>query len=222
MKAFFSAAGIALFLVAGAPPALATGAPPALATAPSAGPPPGTPNMAGLISQDDYPVEALRRGEQGTVGVRLDIDSAGRVSACTVTQSSASASLDEGTCALLQKRARFIPARDANGRPTTDSVTTKISWRLMQSEDSGPVQPALEVWLACLHSGIRALVATPATREDIADKAFAGCTSQEAAVVAASNPGMAPPSRDFLERTRGGTRTFLLQLIDDERRRTRR
>jgi len=82
-----------------------------------------------LIRADDYPVQALRNGEQGTVYYELTIGKDGRPKACRVAKSSASERLDRATCSILMKRARFRPARDASGNPTEDVYTGEISWR---------------------------------------------------------------------------------------------
>ena len=78
----------------------------------------------------DYPPSALRKGEQGTVKFQLVIGTNGRVSACNILQSSGSAALDAATCSMLTARARFEPARDANGNAVTDSIDNEIGWRL--------------------------------------------------------------------------------------------
>jgi TonB family protein len=95
-------------------------------------------NLVSLFSSDDYPAAAARAGEQGSVGFRLDIDKAGRVAACEVTSSSGSAALDSTTCRLVSARARFSPARDRKGRPTTDKVTGRIVWRMPEPEPPAP------------------------------------------------------------------------------------
>ncbi|RHW17909.1 energy transducer TonB [Sphingomonas gilva] len=80
---------------------------------------------------DDYPPDAQRRGEEGTVRVRLSIDTRGRVSDCTVTSSSGSSSLDEKTCQLARRRGRFQPALDAAGNPIASTYNMPgVTWRL--------------------------------------------------------------------------------------------
>jgi TonB family protein len=91
-------------------------------------------SLVTYFSSDDYPAAALRAREEGPVGFRLEIDRTGRVSACAITSSSGSAALDSTTCALLVRRARFIPARDAKGRAVADSVRGRIVWRLPASQ----------------------------------------------------------------------------------------
>ncbi len=87
-------------------------------------------NLPGLFSTDDYPLKALRNEETGTVTFSVAIDRDGRVTNCTVTESSGSASLDLTTCSIIQRRARFRPARDAQGRAVEDHSTGRIKWAL--------------------------------------------------------------------------------------------
>lgn len=84
-----------------------------------------------LFSADDYPALAQRNGEEGTVQAELAVNGDGRVEKCTVIRSSGSKTLDEATCSILQRRARFTPARDVNGDAVSDTVTTPpVTWRL--------------------------------------------------------------------------------------------
>lgn len=83
-----------------------------------------------LFSTDDYPAAALLNDEQGTVEFAVAIDSTGRVAACSITQSSGSVSLDVTTCSIIQRRARFTPARDASGRAVEDRSKGRIRWVL--------------------------------------------------------------------------------------------
>ena len=92
-------------------------------------------NLAMYVSNDDYPAEAMFNDEEGTTGFRLFIGPNGRVSDCEVTSSSRSASLDEATCRIMRARVRFSPARDVFGRPTEDSVSSRIRWQLARNPD---------------------------------------------------------------------------------------
>jgi protein TonB len=113
--------------------------PPQITTAPPAPPAPpvrriepakARANLASYVSNDDYPDSAIRNEEQGTTGFRLDVGPDGRVSNCTITQSSGSGSLDNTTCRLMRSRARFTPATDSTGAKTSDSVSGRIRWVL--------------------------------------------------------------------------------------------
>ena len=85
---------------------------------------------AGSISDDDYPSDAKRSGEQGAVTVQLSIDDSGRITACAVSVSSGYQSLDDASCRLVQRRFRFSPARNADGLGIASSLTKTIRWRL--------------------------------------------------------------------------------------------
>jgi len=82
-----------------------------------------------LFSADDYPPSALDNNEQGTVTVTLTIGPSGRVTGCSAS-GSASSTLKNATCRAVTSRARFSPAQDANGAPTTSTYTQSIVWRI--------------------------------------------------------------------------------------------
>jgi protein TonB len=91
--------------------------------------------MAGPVntffSVDDYPKEAIRHRWQGTVVADIAVSAEGRVSDCRIVQSSGHAVLDNKTCEIFFTRARFVPAKDAQGRPTVDVLRTPpVVWRL--------------------------------------------------------------------------------------------
>lgn len=82
------------------------------------------------IRSDDYPSQARREGREGVVGVSLRIGVDGIVSTCQVTRSSSTQALDEATCRLIQRRARFRPATDASGQAVEGSYSTSVRWVL--------------------------------------------------------------------------------------------
>jgi protein TonB len=82
------------------------------------------------VTNADYPDAAIRAGESGVTGFRLDIGTDGRVTNCTITQSSGSSLLDNTACKLLMRRAKFSPATDTNGNPTTDTFSSRFRWVL--------------------------------------------------------------------------------------------
>jgi protein TonB len=115
-------------------------APPVYQPAPPAPPAPPPPRISqpksavgslqGLIRSDDYPESAIQNDEQGTVTVVLTVGTNGRVSDCSVAGSSGSRSLDSTTCRVLRSRAKFTPAQDSAGNPTTGTVRQAIKWVL--------------------------------------------------------------------------------------------
>lgn len=115
--------------------------PPVFNPVPVAAPPPPAPptvskaagpkgDASRWFSSDDYPASALRAEAQGTTGMAFDIDTAGKVSNCRISQSSGNADLDETACRLMMRRGRFSPALDQNGSPIASSGTRRVTWRL--------------------------------------------------------------------------------------------
>lgn len=80
-------------------------------------------------TDDDYPAEALKQRQEGTVGFRLDVDARGRVINCTVTQSSGYAALDSATCRFMTKN-KFKPGRDASGAAVASTFDSRFRWEL--------------------------------------------------------------------------------------------
>lgn len=84
----------------------------------------------GRIDNDDYPNGASRANVGGSVSVRFTVGTDGRVSDCRVMQTSGNGELDRTTCALIERRFHYQPARDANGQPTTDVMGWRQDWWL--------------------------------------------------------------------------------------------
>ena len=87
-------------------------------------------NLASYVSDSDYPINALRSEDQGTTRFRLTVGANGRVTNCEILSSSGSSALDAATCRIMKSRARFTPARNDAGQPTSDSVSSAIRWVL--------------------------------------------------------------------------------------------
>ena len=119
-----------------APPVLVV-APPGPAAAPP--PPPPAPKFSPKAAQpkgnpgswattNDYPTRALREEREGVTGFRVTVGTDGRATGCDVTSSSGSADLDQATCSNVMRRARFTPATDGEGNPTTGSYSSRVRW----------------------------------------------------------------------------------------------
>jgi protein TonB len=80
--------------------------------------------------QENYPSRALREEIEGTVGVRVTVTPDGRATGCQVTASSGSSILDDAACKGMERYARFNPALDAAGNPTSGSYSTRITYRI--------------------------------------------------------------------------------------------
>lgn len=116
------------------PPPLVV-APPAPVAAVAPPPPKFTPkqptprgNPGSWATTNDYPTRALREEREGTTGFRVTVGPDGRVTDCQVTSSSGSPDLDEAACANVRRRARFNPATDGEGQPTTGSYSNRVRW----------------------------------------------------------------------------------------------
>jgi periplasmic protein TonB len=120
------------------PPPVFNPVPVAAPPPPAPPPPPAVPasratprsSPGSWLSDADYPSRAQREERSGTAGFRLEIGPDGRVTSCTITSSTGHADLDEATCRLLPKRARFKPATAAGGGPMSDTYNGRITWRL--------------------------------------------------------------------------------------------
>lgn len=97
--------------------------------------------LPSLFSWEDYPVDAVHRGSEGTVRFRLGIDAAGRATDCAVLDSSSDADLDRATCAILMARARYTPARDADGRAVAGIDFGRVTWQLPPADQGDPFTP---------------------------------------------------------------------------------
>ncbi|MCA9339337.1 MAG: TonB family protein [Candidatus Saccharibacteria bacterium] len=76
-----------------------------------------------------YPTRAKREGRQGQVSYSVRVDADGRVSSCSVTQSSGYADIDETVCRSA-KTLRFPAAESGNNRERSWSGTA--NFRLSQ------------------------------------------------------------------------------------------
>lgn len=100
--------------------------------APAFDPVPAMPrnDAASWVTDNDYKSRWIREGMTGTARFRLEIAANGRVSDCRITQSSGHFALDEATCSLITKRARFNAAKDGSGAKTTGTFSSSIRWQL--------------------------------------------------------------------------------------------
>lgn len=75
-----------------------------------------------------YPESARRKGQQGTVHVRLSVSSSGKVTAASLSRSSGSSALD-ASAVKAAKRWRFTPAKSGS-TPVATKLVVPISFRL--------------------------------------------------------------------------------------------
>jgi periplasmic protein TonB len=110
-----------------APPAPAAPPPPPVAKRPNPLPKGNPGNWA---NTNDYPSRALQQEREGTTGFRVTVGPNGRVTDCQISSSSGHPDLDQATCTNVQRRARFDPALDGNGQPTTGTYSNRVRWQI--------------------------------------------------------------------------------------------
>jgi TonB family protein len=102
----------------------------------------------------DYPMQAFEKKMEGVTQFELLIAKDGTVADCSVTRSSGFSILDERTCFLATKRAKFRPARGPNGELEYGVYRSQAVWvfpeRQMLGANPGP---DLEVSLNQLPAG---------------------------------------------------------------------
>lgn len=83
----------------------------------------------GSIGRSPYPIEALKMRQEGKTTLALHVNSKGRVTICSVAETSGSISLDKASCAFA-RGVRFDPARDENGRAVDGDTRFPMTWQL--------------------------------------------------------------------------------------------
>jgi len=82
---------------------------------------------------DDYPEDLLTKGVQGSVGILMSVDEAGRLTECRAVETSGTPALDEATCNVVRKRARFRPAQRKDGKPMAALTYWRVNWQIADS-----------------------------------------------------------------------------------------
>lgn len=93
-------------------------------------PVPAIPAPLSVPMPDHYPDRALRRAEQGRVVARLTLAADGKVTGCSVAQSSGSASLDAEACHIALTRVHYAPAHSPAVGAMASQTLLPIQWRL--------------------------------------------------------------------------------------------
>jgi len=114
------------------------------AKAPAATPPTPKEPPGRWVTNDDYPPNAAENGLYGTVHFTLVIDANGKPESCHITWTSGFAKLDQYSCAIFLKRAKFDPARDGNGQPMRATYSNKFMWDLADGSKA-QIVPAIDL-----------------------------------------------------------------------------
>lgn len=102
---------------------------PSLAAQPHGEPEPVRP-PGEWATDNDYPLDALAKGIESDVHVRMAVDNAGKVTACIIQDRFPPGGFGELTCKLLRARARFRPALDGTGKPVASYHISSVRWRI--------------------------------------------------------------------------------------------
>jgi TonB family protein len=83
-------------------------------------------NPSAIITASDYP-----RGvsHEGTTRFELQVDAAGRPTACAITISAGHDALDKASCTAFMRRARFTPAKDSAGQAVAGRYRGSVTWK---------------------------------------------------------------------------------------------
>lgn len=87
-------------------------------------------NPGRWITDRDYRSIWINRGYEGVAGFTLSIDANGRVGDCTITRSTGHGALDDATCRLLKRNARFDPAKDGSGDAVAGTYASSVTWQI--------------------------------------------------------------------------------------------
>lgn len=74
-------------------------------------------NPGDWIKSRDYPMAMLMMGKRAIVQFRLNVDTAGKPTACHIQQSTRPKAFDDAVCKAIMRNAEFEPALDAGGSP---------------------------------------------------------------------------------------------------------
>lgn len=85
-------------------------------------------NVNEWLVADDVTVPMLQAEGQWPVRIALTVSPEGKVEDCSIVSSGGNQSVDRYTCKLASRRARFTPAKDAQGNPTYGVFRTTLTW----------------------------------------------------------------------------------------------
>lgn len=89
-------------------------------------------NAGAWATDDDYPKDDKRKGNEGITSFLLHVSVEGKVTGCQIVESSGFESLDMQTCKLMRQRGIFRPAKDAAGSPVASHYRNRVTWKLPQ------------------------------------------------------------------------------------------
>lgn len=106
---------------------------------------------AGWFSSKEHPKTALRVAERGHMAYTIDVAPDGSAIRCETQETT---DLDRKVCELLMKRARFLPAKDDQGRPAFGVYEGVASFLLPGKNSRRPDRSKLAVVIDQLPAGV--------------------------------------------------------------------
>lgn len=82
------------------------------------------------ITQSDYRTSWINREYTGIARFQLSVGTDGRVQNCQIMASTGHSVLDDATCKLASRRARFEAARNGDGEKIIGSYTGSVRWEV--------------------------------------------------------------------------------------------
>lgn len=99
--------------------------------------------IKGRIYDSDYPYTGSKEPVVETVFLSFVVTPKGRVRNCTVHRSSGNPAVDAKTCRLLERRFRFEPARDGEGRAVAQTIHGNHVWGIRPEPPPVDVEPTI-------------------------------------------------------------------------------
>ena len=82
------------------------------------------------VTTNDYRSSWITREMVGTASFKVQVGANGKAESCLITKSSGHGALDQATCDLISKRARFEPAKNSKGEKVGGTYASSVRWQL--------------------------------------------------------------------------------------------
>lgn len=87
-------------------------------------------NPGDWMKSHDYPSEMEMKGKRAIVQFRLNVDVAGKPTACHIQQSTRPKAFDDAVCKAILRNAEFEPALDAEGSPVASYWLNTVNFHM--------------------------------------------------------------------------------------------
>lgn len=81
-----------------------------------------------VMVEPEYPSKSLKKGNEGTVYVVIDVSATGKPEDCSVARTSGFYDLDKATCIFAIKNLKYAPGKDYYGTNIEDTDLFRINW----------------------------------------------------------------------------------------------